>query len=272
VSDGAVVRGTARMRLAPEALDLRLVHCLGLPLLAGRFESAASLLEMAARSWSGEPIIAVHINLANLHTLHQRPELARDLEQHALFFLDGIGLKVGVAMTGFGWVDDVNGTDLFPLVMERLARRRGKVYLLGSSPGVIGDAAHLAALHHPGLQVVGWEHGHFTGEEESAAVHRINEAHPDVLLVGRGFGLQEEFVLRHRHSLHVPLIWTVGALFDFVSGHVSRAPSWMRRLRLEWLFRFAREPRRMWRRIVVSPPWFFARVMTTRLRNRENRL
>jgi exopolysaccharide biosynthesis WecB/TagA/CpsF family protein len=268
MSDAAMVSSRSSRAVDPGAFALHTVTALGLPLVTGTFEEVTTLLEAATREPFAEPLIAAHINLANLHTLSRNPQLAEALQRNALLFLDGIGLKVGVAIMRGGWVNDVNGTDLFPLMMERLAVRGGRVYFVGSTPAVADDAARVVSSRYDGLEVVGWEHGFFSREDEDAVVQRIRDAHPDVLLVGRGFGLQEEFVLRHRHALPVPLIWTVGGLFDMISEHVPRAPRWMRRLRLEWLFRFAREPGRMWRRNIISPAWFFARVMAARCRRR----
>lgn len=253
----------------PAKFGLECVPCFGLPLFAGSFDDAVSLLDALARWDAGAPVIVAHVNLANLHVLHDRNELRDRLARRAVLFLDGIGLKSGVAILGGRWVKDVNGTDLFPMLMGRLSRRRGRVYMLGALERVVEDATRATAARYPDVNIVGCAGGYFDAHVENDLVQRINAAEPDVLLVARGFGLQEEFVLRHIDSLQVPLIWTVGGLFDMISGHAPRAPIWMRRLRLEWLFRFAREPRRMWHRNIVSPPWFFAHVIGARLRLRR---
>jgi exopolysaccharide biosynthesis WecB/TagA/CpsF family protein len=254
--------------VTPEECGLYAVSYLGLPLLAGSFESAARFLVGAARDVGVAKHIVAHVNVANLHILRAQPGLARDLAGSSVMLCDGIGLKLGAALHGEGWVDDLNGTDLFPIVMQRLARANARVYLLGATAAVVEAAACTTRSRYPGLAVVGAEHGYFDTSDEPAVVNRVNAANPDVLLVGRGFGRQEAFAIRHRDDLRVPLIWTVGGLFDIVSGRAPRAPDWMRQCRLEWLFRFAREPRRMWRRNVIVAPWFLGWVVWRRLAKR----
>jgi hypothetical protein len=114
--------------------------------------------------------------------------------------------------------------------------------------------------------VRGAHHGYFQiGTEHSErVVEHIAEQKPDVLLVGMGTPLQELWVDHYFDRLDARVVWTVGALFDYVSGRVQRAPHWMADHGLEWIFRLALEPRRMWRRYLLGNPVFLWRVLNER--------
>jgi exopolysaccharide biosynthesis WecB/TagA/CpsF family protein len=161
----------------------------------------------------------------------------------------------------------LNGTDLFPLVADRARRSHLPLYFLGGTLDVVRAAAQRCVVQYPGLELVGYESGFFEAVDEAHVVRRINRSGAQMLLVGRGAPLQDEFVLRWCSELDVSVVWAVGGLFDFLSGAKPRAPNAIRRLRLEWLYRFLHEPRRMWFRNVPEPVWFAARVISQRWLN-----
>src|SRR5205807_8341367 len=116
-------------------------------------------------------------------------------------------------------------------------------------------------------------HGYFAmgSHHDDRVVEHINSCRPDILLVGMGTPKQELWVQRHADRLNVDVVWTVGALFDFVSGRVPRAPGWLADNGLEWIFRLAVEPRRMWRRYLLGNPIFLSRVLSAaRERSADN--
>ena len=103
-------------------------------------------------------------------------------------------------------------------------------------------------------------------------LEHINEHQPDILLVGMGTPQQEVWVERHFDEVDAKVVWTVGALFEYVSGRIKRAPHWMSDNGLEWIFRLAVEPRRMWRRYLLGNPVFLHRVMEERRRRTKDPL
>jgi N-acetylglucosaminyldiphosphoundecaprenol N-acetyl-beta-D-mannosaminyltransferase len=140
-----------------------------------------------------------------------------------------------------------------------LAIRDGlKVFLLGGEEGVAADAALALRTRYPGLEIVGTSSGF--GAAPDAVLH-INAARPDILLVGMGTPRQETWIAAHRDQLDVPVVWAVGALFEFVTGRIPRGPHWMTNHGLEWMCRLAAEPRKLWRRYLIGNPWFFCRVI-----------
>ena len=127
-------------------------------------------------------------------------------------------------------------------------------------------AAMVLTAGHPGLRVVGAHHGYLADPEVcEAAIAGINAARPQILLVGMGTPIQETWIAAHRDQLEVPVVWAVGALFDFVAGVQRRGPRWMLDHALEWLVRLWRDPLRLWRRYVIGNPLFLGRVVAQRL-------
>ena len=167
--------------------------------------------------------------------------------------------------------ENVNGTDLFPRLLERLENTGRRLYLLGARPGVPEAVQEHIARHHPGVQVCGVQHGYFTEDQEPAVVDAIREARADVLLVAFGAPRQDLWIARHLDRLGVKVAMGVGGLLDFYSGRISRAPEWMREIGLEWLYRFLMEPRRMWKRYFVGNAVFLGRVLREKRRSRRGR-
>jgi N-acetylglucosaminyldiphosphoundecaprenol N-acetyl-beta-D-mannosaminyltransferase len=160
-------------------------------------------------------------------------------------------------MTGADWIWGV----------ASLCEAEGRsLYLLGSDAGAAQEAAACLQRWYPRLDVRGAHHGYFqigTPHSERVVEH-VAEHKPDVLLVGMGTPLQELWVDHYFDQLDAHVVWTVGALFDYVSGRVPRAPHWMADHGLEWIFRLAIEPRRMWRRYLLGNPVFLWRVLGER--------
>lgn len=161
---------------------------------------------------------------------------------------DGIGMDLAARwLHGRRFAGNLNGTDLIPYLCRHAARPL-RFFLLGGKPGV-AQAAARALIEQQGQQVVGTCDGY---EERRAAgdrlAERINDSGADILLVAFGNPLQEQWILDHAAQLRTPLIFGVGALLDFLSGNARRAPAWVRRYRLEWLYRLAHEPRRLLKR------------------------
>ncbi|MCQ2009676.1 WecB/TagA/CpsF family glycosyltransferase [Sporolactobacillus sp. STSJ-5] len=172
---------------------------------------------------------------------------------------DGIGIKLGAKLWGVSLEENLNGTDLIPLLLQKCAENHWSVYLLGSSQHIAQTAAQKLTEQLPNLVIAGTHDGYFSSESEMVAT--INQSDADILLVGMGMPLQEKFIDRNSESLEPLARIAVGGFIDFASGVKPRAPKIMRKLNLEWLFRMALEPRRMWKRNVVGHAQFFSKVI-----------
>jgi beta-1,4-glucosyltransferase len=187
---------------------------------------------------------------ANTNFVVQCAALAERLRgQGVLIANDGVGLEIAARLIHRrGFPDNLNGTDFIPPL---LAAARTPVFLLGGRPGVAGRAAtRLAAVH--GVAVAGTCDGYGGMADSAALVAAINASGARIVVVALGNPLQERWILDHRAALAPRLLIGAGALLDFLAGDVARAPAWVRRLRLEWLYRLSQEPRRLARRYTVD--------------------
>ncbi|RVA45400.1 glycosyltransferase [Mesorhizobium sp. M7A.F.Ca.US.001.01.1.1] len=231
---------------------------LGIPVVAVRWNDAIALLNrlIAERRFTKVSFLNAH----NANIAYTDPVFAEALDDF-LILPDGIGIDLAARLLyGAPFPDNLNGTDFVPAFLQASTRPL-TVGLLGATR-VNAEAASvkLAALAVQHRFVVIHD-GYFPPSQEQEIVDRIAALRPDVLLVAMGVPRQELWIERHIDARHCTLPIAVGALLDFLSGAVPRAPLWMRRLRLEWLFRLAVEPGRLWRRYVVGNPLFLLRVV-----------
>jgi N-acetylglucosaminyldiphosphoundecaprenol N-acetyl-beta-D-mannosaminyltransferase len=189
---------------------------------------------------------------------------------------DGQPLVWALNLLGHDLADRVYGPELMDRACARAARSGRRFYLYGGrNQGALAQLARNLRLRHPGLQIVG---GHvppfreLTDAEEDAVAADVRRSGADVVWVGIGVPKQEKWMARMRDRLPAPVLVGVGAAFDFHAGLIPQAPGWMQRLGLEWVFRLAQEPRRLWRRYLHHNPRFitgFARQYAVHLRSRR---
>ncbi|UWR09287.1 WecB/TagA/CpsF family glycosyltransferase [Ruegeria sp. B32] len=187
------------------------------------------------------------------------------LTQADLVLPDGIGVELAAAMQGERLAENLNGTDIVPRLVRRAAKLGQSVYLLGGTPGTAQAAAARLQDTAPGLRIAGCRDGFGGIERTEEALDEINQSGADILLVAMGVPLQELWITRHRARLNPNLVLGVGALFDFLAGNVRRAPGVVRRVRVEWAWRLAMEPRRMARRYLIGNFEFLGRCVAQAL-------
>ncbi|PBC00867.1 WecB/TagA/CpsF family glycosyltransferase [Mesorhizobium sp. WSM3860] len=238
---------------------------LGISVIAIRWDEAVALLSRLIAEQRFTRVSFLNAHNANL--AYGDPVFAEALDEF-LVLPDGVGVDIAAKLLyGAPFPDNLNGTDFIPAFLQASTRPL-TVALLGATR-VNAEAASvklsaLAAQH----KFVVVHDGYFSPAEEPAIVERIAKLRPDILLVAMGVPRQELWIARHIDARHCTLPIAVGALLDFLSGTVPRAPMWMRRLRLEWLFRLCIEPGRLWRRYVVGNPLFLWRVFKQKLAHR----
>jgi N-acetylglucosaminyldiphosphoundecaprenol N-acetyl-beta-D-mannosaminyltransferase len=178
-------------------------------------------------------------------------DFARVLESADLCLADGSGVVWAARRQGCAMREPVTGVDLIPPLAALCARRGFRIFLLGAAPGVANDLADRLRVEHPELEVEA--HAGTPDPSADAATLALIRAHkPQVLLVAYGHPKQELWIDRMRESLGVAVAMGVGGSFDYLTGRIPRAPTWMRRAGLEWLFRLVRQPWRV-RRMAVLP-------------------
>ncbi len=221
---------------------------------------AARAVRSSPGDEGGEKSLLAFVNPDCLNIAYTHERYRAVLRRATRVLPDGIGLKIGCRIRGLGLAANVNGTDLFPRLCERAARDGFSLFLLGAHPGIAERVAENMRARCPDLLIAGTQHGYFSLDEEGAIIDRINLSGARVLLVAFGVPRQELWLADHHDRLMPPVRMGVGGLFDFYSGRISRAPLWLREIGLEWVWRLAQEPGRMWRRYILGNPLFLYRV------------
>lgn len=208
-----------------------------------------------------------YVCVSNVHLLtecQRDPGLKRIHNRAGMVTPDGMPLVWLSRLKGSPQVSRVYGPDLLQAMCAVSARKGYRNYFYGGAEGVASQLAESLCKQFPGLQVVGTDSPPFralTEEEDRAAVERVNAAHPDILWVGLGAPKQERWMAAHQEKVNAHVMIGVGAAFDFLSGAKKQAPKWMQRSGLEWLYRLASEPRRLWKRYLINNPWFVYLVL-----------
>jgi len=211
-----------------------------------------AVTEILALVQSARPCRIAFVNPACVNIAMKNDAYRGVLEQSDLIYPDGIGIQIACKLTGRRLKDNLNGTDLFPALVEEMARQKRGLYLLGAREAVCKTLVEKLAERWPELRVCGYRNGYFKPEDEPALAEEINGSGADILLVAMGVPSQEFAIDRLLPMLRVPVTMGVGGLFDFYSGRIARAPLWMREVGLEWLYRLIREPRRLWQRYLIG--------------------
>ncbi|THV23679.1 WecB/TagA/CpsF family glycosyltransferase [Peteryoungia ipomoeae] len=184
----------------------------------------------------------------------------------SLVLPDGIGVDIAARILyGDRFLANLNGTDLVPTLLTYVERPL-RVGLLGAKPEVLEKATANLQQHAPWHQFICISDGYFDPAQPEVVIDRLAASNLDLLLVAMGTPLQESWIDRSLGSGEVRVAMSVGALFDFVSGDIPRAPSWVRALRLEWLYRLWLEPSRLWRRYILGIPVFLFHVLSEKRR------
>jgi len=173
---------------------------------------------------------------------------------------DGVPLVWISRILGNPLKERIAGADLFPLFCETASRKGYKIFLLGAAPGIAEKTKEILEKRHSGIKVVGTFSPSFGFEndvdENRKIVSIIKKANPDVLFIALGHPKEEEWILKYRNEIKVPVSIGIGATFDFISGKLRRAPKWLQTIGLEWFFRICQEPRRLWKRYLIGNTYF----------------
>ncbi len=207
--------------------------------------------------------IAYFINAHCANLACSDPSYRELLNQADLLLNDGTGVGWAARRQGQPFPENNCGTDFIPMLCDQTRSEGYSFFLLGSQEGVPEKAAEIWCKKYPGLKIAGTHHGYIDDDPklEDQVIRQINDAGTDVLLVAMGMPKQEQWIHENRERLNVGISFAVGALFDFTSGALPRAPQWMLDRGWEWLYRLAAEPRRLWRRYIIGNPLFITRVL-----------
>jgi N-acetylglucosaminyldiphosphoundecaprenol N-acetyl-beta-D-mannosaminyltransferase len=228
-------------------------------------KSAAHIVEEFIEE--GVPRLVITADSSGI-VLAQTDQHWRDILNSAdLVTPDSNGVVWAARRRGTPLRERVSGVDLLDILCARASKKGYRVFLLGAAPGIADLAAERLQARHPGLQIVGTQHGYFSKEEEPEIVRRIRDLRVDLLFVAMGIPRQEQFIFDHKYEMAAKVAMGVGGSLDVWSGAVKRAPRLIRALKLEWLWRLVLNPRK-WKKAVTLPKFWWL-VMTRVRRSRD---
>lgn len=225
---------------------------MGVNIAVTDMEKTVRCVEEHLEDWRGE-----YICVANVHTTvtaHDDPTYLEVQNGAVLALPDGGPLSQYSRRKGFADAARVTGPDLMKEMLRESAQKHYRHYFYGSTPETLDILRRTITENYPGAVIAGMFSPPFrplTPAEDAAAVAAINEAHPDFVWVGLGAPKQERWMAHHQGAVHALMIG-VGAAFDYEAGNIRRAPLWMQRCNLEWLYRLLQDPRRLFMRYFVT--------------------
>ena len=194
----------------------------------------------------------VVVNASKVVQAQKNSPLNDIIDGAALVGADGVPLIWVSKLFGTPIPGRVNGTDLMEKLVERAAKLSYKIYFLGATEEVVRKVVRKYLTRYPDLKIAGYHNGYLNPEEEENIVIKISKSGADILFVGFGTPQKEIFVKKHLHTMNVPVVHGVGGSFDVIAGVTKRAPLWMQRHGLEWFFRLIQEPKRMFKRYLIT--------------------
>jgi N-acetylglucosaminyldiphosphoundecaprenol N-acetyl-beta-D-mannosaminyltransferase len=191
-----------------------------------------------------------YLNVDCVYRAEQDVEYRQIVNAADMVMPDGVGIQAATRLFGDRMKVGTNVTDFFSALIRKLAETHCKIFLLGGREGVAKLAAEKLKAAIPSIQIVGTHSGFFDSDE--IVLQRINNTGADVLIVAMGVPIQEKWIRKNRERLNSKVCIGVGALLDFWSGQVTRAPEFVKRVKLEWFWRMLMEPKRLWKRYLVD--------------------
>jgi len=215
--------------------------------------------------------LVLNVNVHCLNLAYDHAWLQGFLNDAPLVFCDGAGVMLGARLLGRSIPERITYADWIWQLAEFCERQQFTMFFLGGRPGVAARAADRLHSLHPRLHIVGTQHGFFNkarcSAENSQVVEAVNRTRPNLLLVAFGMPLQERWLMENWDRIDANVALTGGAVFDYLTGELRRAPRWLTAHGLEWLGRLVIEPRRLWKRYLLGNPLFLWRVLRQRWRS-----
>ena len=252
-----------------DRVELRTRQVLGVPIAAITMAEAVDQVQWAISSKRRLQIGVV--NAAKLVNMRRDPGLRADVLACDMVLADGMAVVWASRVLGGHLPERVAGIDLMFEMLERGSVHGYRVFCLGATPEVLGRALEIFGRDYPGVVIAGSHHGYFSDQEEAAVAAAIVAAKADILIVAMTSPRKEQFIARWGGRLGVTVCHGVGGSLDVVAGKVQRAPAAWQRLGLEWLYRVKQEPRRLWRRYLVTNTLFVGLVVSEWFQQKRRR-
>lgn len=218
---------------------------------------------------AGEPRLIATANAEMIMRATKDQELKDILNRASIVTPDGAGTVWAAHHLGYDMPERVAGYDLAQNLMERSVQKGWKFFFFGSAPGVAEKAKAKAERNYPGIRVVGTRDGYFRPADEPSILEEIRQAKPDILLAALGVPKQEKWLSKYKDELKIPISMGVGGTLDVMAGVMKRAPVWMQKAKLEWLFRGILQPKRAGR--LMALPRFVLAVQKSKQKSKRQK-
>lgn len=222
-----------------------------------RIDSNEALRQIGQFIASGTPHQIVTANAEIIYQASKNEKMKNVINAAQMVTADGSGVVWASRQLGQPLAQRVTGIDLVNSICEQSAKDKWKIYILGSAPGVADTAANNIRARFPGCNIMGTHHGYFNEQEEAQIIAELEQLQPDVLFVALGAPKQEYWIADHIQQLNIPVAMGIGGSMDVLSGNVKRAPKWMQKMSLEWLYRLLIQPTRF-KRVLALPKFMLA--------------
>ena len=233
---------------------------------------AETVDKIEAKIQNNEFLQHVVVNVAKLVHMQSDNELAESVKACDMINIDGMGVVLGARFCGHDIPERVAGVDLFHELLAMSAKQDFPVFLLGAKESVVTKTAETVEKLYPNLSLAGYHHGYFwgnDGKDEQTVVEQIKASGAKLLFVAITSPKKENFINKWQDQLGVNFVMGVGGTFDVVSGTVKRAPLWMQNYGLEWFYRVLQEPRRMWKRYLITNAKFLFLLIKEKFFNKK---
>jgi len=209
-----------------------------------------------------------YVNAHCLNIAGKDKEYRTILQNASLVYSGGFGPVLASRILAKPLPERVPTPDFIYDVLAVAQEKGWSIYLLGGEQLVVEKTAENLKKQFPKLSIAGYHHGFFLQNKE--VITKINRVKPTIILVGMGTPRQEKWIAENIDNVDAKVFWAVGALFDIISGRLKRAPFWMQRMGLEWLFRLFQEPKRLWKRYLLGNVEFIYLVLKEVLKKRKS--
>jgi len=200
--------------------------------------------------------LVLFLNALKIYEISKNAELKNCLESADYLLADGVPIVWVSKIFGKSLPGRVNGTDLFELLLKNAEIKNKSVFFLGAKQEVLEQMVSNIKKRHPKLKIAGYRNGYFKDSDDKDVIDLINNSHADILFLGFSSPKKELWSSKYKERLNVNVIQGVGGSFDVLAGKIKRAPVFLQKIGLEWFYRFLREPRRMFKRYLITNTYF----------------
>ena len=227
------------------------ITILGVPIDNITINQAGEISEELIKKSNKSCKIVVAPNVEFIMIAQKDKEFADILKQASLATPDSIGVIIGARLQKKNFKQRIPGQSYFREIIKLSNEKGYSIYLLGGEVGTPEQVKDNLKKIYPNVNIVGTHHGFFDEKEEKQIVDEINMLKPNVLFVALGAPKQEKWIKTHQHELKVDIAAGQGGTFDYETGKIKRAPIWIQKIGMEWLYRLFKEPKRIKRQIVL---------------------